>query len=371
MLDKHLLFLGTSSNWVGPASAFLVTALAYPPFIRFLKAKQFGQSIREEGPESHKKKKDTPTAGGICFGAVFLAGVLFACAMSSFAGGAQFDWFAMLLVGVTGVLCGAVGLIDDMAKVQHKANKGISAKARLIAEFNIGLLLGLVLAFGGLSASALKLYLPHIVLPFSPFLLVPFAAFLVAATTNATNLHDGMDGLAGGTAFLIFVTLSIMFISLELNGLAVVSATAAAVLLAYLLYNRYPAKIFMGDTGSLFVGGLMAALVLAGGLSFWFIPLSLIYIAETISVMIQVTVFKLTKPYTPERPMPPLALFWHKMRNVLPGEGKRFFRMAPLHHHFEAVLAERGVPEWQVVALFWLAQLVLCAAVLAVFLSTL
>src|SRR5205085_4570311 len=134
--------------------------------------------------------------------------------------------------------------------------------------------------------------------------------------------------------------------------LAAVAAAGAGSVAGFLIYNRYKASIFMGDTGSLFLGGLMASLVLAGRLEIWFIPLSLIYILETLSVMIQVVYFKLTKDYQPEKAMSGPALVWLKLTRRLPGEGKRIFRMAPLHHHFEAVGAEKGLKEWQVVACF-------------------
>ena len=142
----------------------------------------------------------------------------------------------------------------------------------------------------------------------------------------------------------------------------------AGAILGFLLWNRYPAAIFMGDTGSLFIGGIMAYRC-AGGIVLWFIPLSAIYIVRALSVMAQVSSFRLTKPYTPEKPMSPLALNWLKLttKKPFPGEGKRIFRMTPIHHHFEAVLGEKGVPEWQVVMYFWLVQFALCVAVLAVF----
>jgi phospho-N-acetylmuramoyl-pentapeptide-transferase len=131
--------------------------------------------------------------------------------------------------------------------------------------------------------------------------------------------------------------------------------------------------VFMGDTGSLFVGGLIAGLVLASGLLLYFIPLSAIYIAEAISVMLQVTYFKLTKPYEPPKPMSTFALFWLKLTQKLPGEGKRIFRMAPLHHHFEAELIAKGYSqdkaEWLVVGAFWCAQFTLCVITLLTYFS--
>jgi phospho-N-acetylmuramoyl-pentapeptide-transferase len=155
------------------------------------------------------------------------------------------------------------------------------------------------------------------------------------------------------------------------GALSCLAMAGAGALVGFLIFNRHPAQIFMGDTGSLFIGGLIAGLVLASGLLLWFIPLSAIYIAEAISVILQVVYFKISKPYEPPKPMSAPAILWLKLTKRLPGEGKRLFRMAPLHHHFEAVLITRGLnqdqAEWQVVAGFWLAQVLLCAITLASF----
>jgi phospho-N-acetylmuramoyl-pentapeptide-transferase len=199
---------------------------------------------------------------------------------------------------------------------------------------------------------------------------VALCAFLAAATTNAVNLHDGMDGLAAGTSCQVFATLAVLLYETGQPAYATISATAAGALLGFLIYNKNPARIFMGDTGSLFIGGLMACLVMAGGLTLWFIPLSLIYILEALSVMAQVIYFKLTKEYKPaagEKALTGLSLIKLKLTKRLPGEGKRLFRMAPLHHHYEAVFSEKGFVEWQVVAAFWMVQFFLCLGVLAAF----
>jgi phospho-N-acetylmuramoyl-pentapeptide-transferase len=214
---------------------------------------------------------------------------------------------------------------------------------------------------------ALVLHLPEFDWTMPPWLFICLGSFLVAATTNSLNLHDGMDGLAGGTSLLVLAAMAAILAGLHQHGLAQLALMAVGALAAFLLFNRYPAKIFMGDTGSLFLGGLIAALTLASGTLFWFIPLAAIYIAEALSVIGQVVYFKLTKPYVPDKPISRPGLIWLKLTKRLPGEGKRLLRMAPLHHHFEAVLAERGVPEWQVVAAFWLVQLVICLAVLSLF----
>lgn len=276
----------------------------------------------------------------------------------------------MVMVIGFALAAGLIGLADDTAKLRRQANAGISARTRLLCETGLGLALGALLLWHGNGTQVLLGGAHHqqLVVQLPVVSSLALAAFYMAATTNALNLHDGMDGLAGGTALLVFVSLFVMLLVTGQMQLAVVAGAGAGAVAGFLLYNRYKAQIFMGDTGSLFLGGLMAAVVLAGKLEFWFIPLSLIYVVETLSVIIQVIYFKMTKPWPPDKPVSPLSAIWTRLTKRLPGEGKRFFRMAPLHHHFEAIAAEAGIREWQVVASFWLAQAVLCLAVLALFL---
>jgi phospho-N-acetylmuramoyl-pentapeptide-transferase len=355
---------------------FLLSVVLYPPFIAFLKKKEIGQFIREEGPASHAAKARTPTMGGVCF---IIATI---CATM----GSLFYYHMVepkvLIVLAVALFCGLVGFVDDLAKFRRKANAGLSAKSRLFAELMLGGMAGACLLSVGAGTDIIVGNFPNevITLPIPIYLM--FSAFLVAGTSNALNLHDGMDGLASGTSISVLATLSILlaafaemlFIGSAPAGagyasLAVCSAAAAGAVAGFLVYNRYPARIFMGDTGSLFIGGLLSGLALAGRIEIWFIPLALIYIVETLSVMAQVVYFKLTKEYTPPQPMSKPALVWLKLTKRLPGEGKRLFRMAPLHHHFEEVYEEKGVPEWEVVAGFWVAQIILCLAVLLLFRS--
>jgi len=347
-------------------AGFLISILLLPPYIHFLKQRQLGQFIREEGPATHSVKASTPTMGGLCFLVATLAVSTLFLLVSGWAGGQT--W----LVALAALLCGLIGLVDDLAKIRRRENAGLSAGLRLALEALVGLLLGLsLLAVGGdtqilvpgrLASSPEQILSSPFQLPLAGYLAL--ASFLFAATTNAVNLHDGMDGLCAGTAMQVLATLAFILLGTGQGPLAAIAAAGAGSLAGFLIFNRYPASIFMGDTGSLFIGGLMAALVIAGRIEAWFIPLALIYVLETLSVMVQVTYFKLTKDYKPDRPMSALALTWLKLSKRLPGQGRRFFRMAPLHHHFEAVGLEHGVSEWQVVACFWLAQLLLCAGVL-------
>jgi phospho-N-acetylmuramoyl-pentapeptide-transferase len=350
--------------------------------------------LREDGPASHAAKAKTPTMGGVCFIVATALGCL------------TFDYSSWRdemapplvfgLVFALALACGWLGFSDDFAKVKGQGNKGISAALRMNVEAMLGGFFGLAMvllhyrpaqgiivprelasALGsvGISSSHLigaplsnwAFHLTEVTLP--GIVIVILSIFLVTATTNSVNLHDGMDGLAAGTSMLVLLSIAIM--TYWTWGLAFLALAAAGSLFGFLFFNRHPAKIFMGDTGSLFIGGLIAGLVIASGLVLWFIPLSAIYIAESVSVMAQVVYFKLTKPYEPPTPMSAPALFWHKLTKRLPGDGKRLFLMAPLHHHFEALLIDRGMDkdrvEWLVVGGFWLVQLLLCAFTLATF----
>lgn len=359
------------------------SAILYPGYIQWLKKKQVEQFLREDGPQSHAHKAKTPTMGGVVFSIVTTV-IATGC------------WFLVrdpaLLVPFAGilsiaVLCGIIGFIDDYAKFAQKNNKGISGYIRFGSELILGALLGVALLvasrevivvpyaasianiFGGhagfitstLVGTQLSIWVPP------GLLYVPLSAFLVVATANSLNLHDGMDGLAGGTASQVFAAMSIMLFASGQVGYALIAASAAGALCGFLLFNKNPAKIFMGDTGSLFIGGLMGALVVAGGLVVWFVPLSLVYIAESVSVIVQVLTFKLTKKLEGEEKMPIHKVIITKLTKRIPGEGKRVFRMAPLHHHYEAVLADKGVPEWKVVAMFWIVQFAVCATTLLLF----
>lgn len=351
--------------------------LALPQYISWLKRKQIGQFLRQEGPVSHLNKAKTPTAGGAVFmlviSAVGFIWVITDSAMllqrsttSDTVKLLQAYNVAASLVLLLAFACGLIGFFDDVAKINNKANEGLSATLRLRLELLIGLVFGVALLL--LTPNSVQqIYSPWgATFSLSPLLYVVLSVFIVAATTNAVNLHDGMDGLSSGTSSLILLTFVLLLTGTGHTGLALIAAVATSSILAFLLFNIYPAKIFMGDTGSLFIGG-PAGLALGSGLVVWFIPLTVIYIAETISVILQVTYFKLTKDYKPTKPINGLSVVWLKLTKRLPGEGKRLLRMAPLHHHFEAVMAERGFTEWQVVAGFWLTQLLICIVVLVCF----
>lgn len=347
--------------------AFLLSLVFLPLYIKWLKHLQIGQFIREEGPASHAIKAKTPTMGGIIFILATLFSWALFCVLSQ-----NLDKVSLAVI-VLAFICALIGLSDDIFKFMNKANRGLSAAKRLILEAVFGAAFGFVLIHVYPVSQHLLLSPPSSSHPINYLSVLPYwviillSTFLIAATVNAVNLHDGMDGLAAGTLFPVFLSLSLMLIKIGDLPLALIALSAAGALAAFLIFNCYPAKIFMGDVGSLFLGGLLAALILSSGLTLWFIPLSVIYILETISVLVQVSWFKLTKSYTPAVPTNKLSLAVYKLTHRLPGEGKRVFRMAPLHHHFEAVWAEKGVTEWQVVLGFWIVQLLICCIVLTAF----
>lgn len=378
--ETKLFFSGELGLLIPCVVAFSVSFLTLPPYIKWLKQQQINQFLREEGPQSHQHKAKTPTMGGVCF----IFSTMVTTLAYWFICHKQIDLSACLVLFAS-LICALVGLMDDMAKVRQKANKGISGFVRLGIETALGLVAGLVLF--SMSPTILKVLVPTsfavaaanvnmqtLVVGSAFFIMAPLVVFLIlstflsAAVTNAFNLHDGMDGLAAGTGAQLLATMALLLLYSGQPALADIAAAGAGALIGFLMHNKYPAKIFMGDTGSLFVGGLMAYLTIAGGLVLWFVPLSAIYILEALSVMAQVVYFKLTKQYTPEKPMSAPALIFLKLTKRLPGEGKRLFRMAPLHHHFEAVFADKGVEEYEVVAGFWVVQTVLCVSVIAAYL---
>ncbi|HEY9712842.1 MAG TPA: phospho-N-acetylmuramoyl-pentapeptide-transferase [Chroococcales cyanobacterium] len=376
--------------WKFGLGACFVTAILMPFYIAYLKHLQVTQFIREEGPASHTVKAKTPTAGGVCFIFAALITCLYWMSIDY-----KLPNLEMCLILAWGLICGGIGFVDDFAKIKSKSNKGLSARMRFLSELGLGFVLSGVVAtllvnhssiqlpsysFGAVHNALPKDYFTQVVhhyfgvnnagtqiQPLPVWLFMIFGSIVTVSCANALNLHDGMDGLAAGTSIQVFVVMAVMFYAMGQPPCAFVSAIMAGVLTGFLFYNKYPAKIFMGDTGSLFIGGIMAGLVIVGGIAVWFIPLALIYILEAVSVMIQVSTFKLTKEYKPETPMSAPALAWYKLTHRLPGEGKRVFRMAPLHHHFEAVLAEEGVKEWQVVVGFWLFQFALAVMTVIIF----
>lgn len=287
------------------------------PILRRLKA---GQAIREDGPQTHLVKSGTPTIGGI----IFLFTVII---VNVLARNLNLD---SLMILFSTLAFGAVGFIDDYIKVVKKRNLGLTAKQKLLLQIFVAVVL-LVYQYSG-EAGATDIINPftmnRISLPM--ILYVPFIIFVVVGTVNSVNLTDGLDGLSSGVTIICMAFFGIVAYKLQNIGIALFCLIFVGALIGYLFYNKYPAKVFMGDTGSLALGGAVSAIAILLNLPLILPIAGGIYFIETLSVIIQVISFKTT--------------------------GKRVFLMSPLHHHFEQL----GWKETKVVKTFYFVELVLC-----------
>jgi phospho-N-acetylmuramoyl-pentapeptide-transferase len=302
--------------WYGALVAFIITAIITPVSIPVLHKLKFGQSIREIGPSWHKSKSGTPTMGGIAFIIGISAAMLI---FNGFTNGTL-----IILTGSVG--CGIIGFMDDFIKIALKRNLGLRAWQKLILQ----LIAAIVFIIVGMGMGAFN---SSIVIPFTKITVdlglwyMPFAVFFILGTTNAVNLTDGIDGLAASvTAVVMAFFCCVSFIPgvnfTYSETMSIFSAASVGALVGFLIFNAHPAKIFMGDTGSLFLGGAVASLALMMKNPLIVILAGFIYFMETLSVIIQVTSFKLT--------------------------GKRVFKMSPIHHHFEMC----GWSEVKIVSVF-------------------
>lgn len=302
------------------STALLAIAFGHP-YIRYLKAWKLGQSIRQEGPQSHHAKAGTPTMGGWI---IVLPALVVTLAVTFLGGGRP----SGDLLAVMGVVVGYafVGWLDDYLIIKKRSNKGLSARQKLAGQIAIAAAFAVYLA---LSGHGTTLMVPGLhVLWDLGWLYYPLLVLVMVATTNAVNLTDGLDGLAAGTMAIAFAALAWLLMQYAtfpgLGGVTLFAIALVGGCLGFLWYNSHPAQVFMGDTGSLALGGAIAACAVAGRLELYLIPVGIIFVAETLSVILQVWSFKTT--------------------------GKRIFKMSPLHHHFEL----SGWPETKVVQRFYL-----------------
>jgi len=301
-------------------NSFLISILLAPHFIHLLKNFQFGQSIREEGPESHKKKSGTPTLGGLLF--------LFTLTITTLSF-IEIKPEILLLLFIT-LGNGAIGFLDDFIKIYFKRNLGLTSKQKLAAQFVISIVFLFFLHKQGLDTS---LHIPgtETSIELSWFYYV-FVLFLVIGTTNATNLTDGLDGLLAGTSIISIGTFGIIAFSLGNSEVGMFAVAFVGSLLGFLMFNKNPAKVFMGDTGSLAIGGALVGMAVILKIEVLLAIIGGVFVVETLSVILQVLSFKIRK--------------------------KRIFKMSPLHHHYEL----SGFSEVQVVRGFWAVGLVLALA---------
>ena len=288
---------------IGFVTAAIVGAVVVP-FLRKVKA---GQMIKEIGPNWHMHKNGTPTMGGV----IFIAAVTAACLTAGWAN-IQNGEYGHLVCLLLAVAFGIVGFIDDYEKLRHKQNMGLTAKKKMILQLAVSLVFIMVMRRLGYITPNLYSPFVNVTLPIPEPLYFVFAAFVIVGCVNAVNLTDGVDGLASGATFpvMIFFVVVTYFWGSAYGALGVFASGLAGGLLGFLIYNFNPAKVYMGDTGSLFLGGAVAALAFAYDMPLILVILGIVYIVETLSVIIQVGYFKLSG-------------------------GKRIFKMAPFHHHLE------------------------------------
>lgn len=310
-------------------SAFVISVILTKLEIPVLRAKA-GQNIREVGPQSHLSKAGTPSMGGI---AIIAAAVLTSLAAGFICGGKLSDMLIILFVFVG---FGLIGFFDDYLKVIKKNNLGLRAYQKFGLQIVISVALAVFLA--NYSETSTSVYIPiaDIYLDFGIWY-IPFIVFVVLAMTNAVNLTDGLDGLASGVTALVTLFFAVAGMTYGFSSGSYFCGAVCGACLGFLVFNRNPAKVFMGDTGSLALGGGLAAAAIVMKLEL-FLPIAgLIYVLEALSVVLQVGYFKLTK-------------------------GKRIFKMAPIHHHFE----QCGFKEVQVVVAFWIFTVICCVAALGI-----
>ena len=320
MINSHSTFVYALIAALAFAVSMLVTARMIP----FLKEKQFGQFIREEGPEAHLSKQGTPTMGGVAIA----AGITVAMIVSMFLPGS--NTVSKIAILLSMFAFGAIGFIDDYNKIAKKQNEGLTPKQKIVLQ----VVFGLALAVFMMSREGTSVLIPFIGKSVEMgWLYIPFVVFIEVAMANAVNLTDGLDGLASSTSAIVAVTFAIIGMTLRGGSepMAVAGQAVMGALIGFLVFNHYPAKIFMGDTGSMALGGVLSAMAIVGHME-WLLPIAgLIYVIEALSVIIQVGYFKKSG-------------------------GKRVFRMAPIHHHFEL----GGWHETKVVRVFCIFTLVCC-----------
>ena len=312
--------------------SFLITVLLMPWFIRTVKRIKFGQEVRDDGPEAHLKKQGTPTMAGV----VYVSAALIACIAGMLRSGAVYTGTLQIMFLTLGF--GIVGFMDDYLKITRHNTDGLSPKQKLMMQLIFALIFVIWVYMSGTGEGAPgRVYIPFtgnfetaVYLDLPIWLFIPFALFVILGADNGVNFTDGLDGLCGSVTAVTSALFTFVGI---INGEPDISWMAAGIfggLLGFLIFNVYPAKTFMGDTGSLALGGFVAASAVVSGMELYIIIFGFIYLLEVFSVIIQVLYFKKT-------------------------HGNRFFRMSPIHHHFELC----GNSETRIVAAFTIVTLLL------------
>ena len=290
------------------------------PVLRALKA---GQSIREVGPTWHNSKAGTPMMGGLMF---IISAVL--CLLMNIP--VMEDYSVFFVLGL-GLCFGLVGFLDDFFKAKFKRNLGLTSLQKALLQMAVSALYLYLLYRQGTLVSSIYIPFANVSFDIHPLLYIFFAMFVMVGCVNAVNLTDGVDGLCGSVTVPVMVFFTAAALATKKLDLALLPACLIGGLVAYLFYNWHPAKVFMGDTGSLFLGGIVCGLAFALNMPLILLPVGIVYICETLSVILQVGYFKLT-------------------------HGKRLFKMSPIHHHFEMC----GWKEVKIVLVFSAVSAALC-----------
>ncbi len=299
--------------------SFLLAVILGPLFIPLLRRLKFGQEIRTDGPQSHLKKKGTPTMGGII--------IMLALTLSFLRFADKTTEFWVLLVASLGF--GLVGFLDDYIKIALKRSLGLTARQKLAGQLLFSIIV-CVLLYSMNHSTALLLPGTDVSLELGWFYYA-LVVIIMFATSNSVNFTDGVDGLLSGTSAIAFGAFTLIAMNVTEHESAVFSAAMIGAVLGFLIFNAHPAKVFMGDTGSLGIGGGLAAVAILTKTELLLIVIGGVFVVEMLSVILQVGSFKLRK--------------------------KRIFKMSPIHHHFEL----SGWSEWRVVTTFWFVGLLLAA----------
>ena len=309
--------------------SLVAAAVLFPLWIRLLRVRNIGQQVRADGPQGHLVKQGTPTMGGVL--------ILLVTAAAFFLLGTP-DSKSLLALGTT-LACGALGFIDDWSKVSHERSLGLRPRTKLMWQGLVSVVFALLVVNWAQVSTWVEIPLTGLKLNFGqfatvfqaggfsvviPWLYLVLVYVMVTGFSNAVNLTDGLDGLAAGTVMIVMLAYAAISFRQDTLSTAILAASVAGACVGFLWYNSYPADIFMGDTGSLGLGAMIAVLAVTTKTELLVVLIGGIYVAEVISVIMQVASFKLT--------------------------GKRIFRMAPLHHHFEM----KGWSETKVMVRFWI-----------------
>ncbi len=328
--------------FLGVVLALVTCAAVFPFWIKLLRFRNIGQQVRADGPQGHLVKQGTPTMGGVLI-------LIVVSAVYVLMG--DFGRLSLLALGAMAA-CGVLGLFDDWSKVAHERSLGLSPRAKILGQGVVALVFGLfVVNWGGLTAEvtlpllagSLDLGVYTSVLEIGtyvlavPWLYLALVFVMMISTSNTVNLTDGLDGLAAGTVTIVMLAYAGIAFRQDRLDIALLAASVAGACIGFLWYNSHPADIFMGDTGSLGLGAGIAALAIITKTELLLVLIGGIYVAEGLSVILQVASYKLT--------------------------GRRIFRMAPIHHHFEMI----GWSETKVMVRFWIVTGIMAGAGFALY----